>query len=404
MNRKIKILWISSHAPYSTASDAGGQTFNYYFKHISGDPRFQVLLITLGNEKNDERIREELAGIKSYVITPNVRSIKKIKNIDYKLNPFHKYANLISNYCGDLIVAKARKLKEEGYSPDIIIFEWTNTLVLANQVKGIYPNAKLVASEHDVTFVGYKRKSEYYNGFKGLLWKIKYMWERKIELSALKECSLILPQNWDNRKLLISEGISENKIQWLVPFFKDMRTCKRIPNGRDILFFGAMARPENYLSAIWFIENVMPLLKDMNVRFVVLGSNPNEDLKKYESERVHITGFVNSVIPFFETAVCLVAPLVLGAGIKVKIIEALSSGVPVLTNDIGIEGISAKDGEEYIHCAEPKDYEKTIRRIFADNDFGVQYAEKAKNFITMEYSLSESLFKYKNKLLELGER
>lgn len=43
-----------------------------------------------------------------------------------------------------------------------------------------------------------------------------------------------------------------------------------------------MSRPENYLSAIWFIENVMPLLADLNIRFVVLGSNPPEELARFE--------------------------------------------------------------------------------------------------------------------------
>ena len=82
-----------------------------------------------------------------------------------------------------------------------------------------------------------------------------------------------------------------------------------------------MSRPENYLSAIWFIDNVMPLLKSDNYRFVILGSRPPEELKKRECTKIVITGFVESIVPYFEKSMCMVAPLVLGAGIKVKIIE-----------------------------------------------------------------------------------
>ena len=73
------------------------------------------------------------------------------------------------------------------------------------------------------------------------------------------------------------------------------------------------------MSALWFIDNVLPLLSDIDIRFVVLGSNPTEELKAKESARVHVTGFVDAVEPYFEKSMCLVAPLVLGAGIKVKV-------------------------------------------------------------------------------------
>lgn len=88
-----------------------------------------------------------------------------------------------------------------------------------------------------MTFVGYRRKADYYSGLKGKAWELKYRKERSIELSALKKCDLILVQNWDNRNLLMKEGLREENIQWLVPFFNDMRDCSRKPNGKDILFF-----------------------------------------------------------------------------------------------------------------------------------------------------------------------
>ena len=405
--QRVKILWISSHAPYSSAPDAGGQTFNYYFKKISKDPRFNVVLVSLGNEKKKEEIDSELREIEKYIISPMGtigEKIKKLKNIDYKVNPYHKYANLISNYYGDRIIKKVRELNNRGYIPEIIIFEWTNALVLAPQIKKVYPQAKLVASEHDVTFVGYKRKADYYKGLKKMFWRIRYRNEKKVELSALKLCDLILPHNPDNRRLLINEGIQEEKLQWLVPYFNNMSKCSRKPNGKDILFFGAMARPENYLSAIWFIEHVMPLIEDMNIRFVILGSNPPKKLREYENSKVHITGFIDSIVPYFEQSVCLVAPLVLGAGIKVKILEALSSGIPVITNNVGIEGIPAVDGKEYIHCEEPNDYARAIISLFQNNKIQNTLSDNAREFIKVNYSYEKSAEEYILSMLKIADR
>ncbi len=402
--KKTNILWISLNAPAQKSDKAGGNTFNYYFRHFYNDDRFWVKVIAQVNNNlplmnlydGDSYYLKREGGLRS--------KLRKLSSIESKYNPWNRNANLISNQMESFVIQKILQLKDKGFVPDVVILEWTQCVVLAGIVRKYFPDVYMVASEHDVTFVGYKRMAEYFSGLRRLLWKFKYTQERKVELNALKECNLILPQNWDNRRLLIQEGIAEKKIQWLVPYFNDMRGCRRSPDGKDILFFGAMARPENYLSAIWFMDNVMPLLEDMDIRFVVLGSNPPAELKKYESERVHITGFVDSITPFFENSVCLVAPLVLGAGIKVKILEALSSGIPVLTNDIGIEGIAAEHGKEYIHCNTPLDYERAIRKVFSDATVGDELAKNAKRFIEKNYSIEKSLADYKERLLRIGEQ
>lgn len=204
------------------------------------------------------------------------------------------------------------------------------------------------------------------------------------------------------KAVLMREGILESKIIGLVPYFKNMTLVPRNSNYKDILFFGAMARPENSLSAIWFIENVLPRLTDLDIRFVILGSNPPGELKKYQSDRVYITGFVDSITPYFSQSMCLVAPLVLGAGIKIKVLEALSSGIPVLTNEIGIEGIPAKNEQEYFQCTKPEEYEAMIRCIY-NKKFDEKYIEnKAKEFIRENFSVDGFSSYYRNEIYRLG--
>jgi len=160
-----------------------------------------------------------------------------------------------------------------------------------------------------------------------------------------------------------------------------------------------MGRTENSLSAIWFINNVMPLLKNTNCRFVVIGSNPPKELLQYKSDRIHITGFVEAIDPFFKKSLCLVAPLVLGAGIKVKVLEGLSAGIPVLTNSIGIEGIPAKKNTDYFFCQTPNDYAEVIRRLVNNNKTNV--GTYAKTLINKYFLIDESLEKYKNIVMDI---
>ena len=140
-------------------------------------------------------------------------------------------------------------------------------------------------------------------------------------------------------------------------------------------------------------------MNDLNIRFIVLGSKPSDELKNIKSDKVIITGFVDNIEPYFESAMCLVAPLVLGAGIKVKILESLSSGIPVLTNDIGIEGIQAVHEREYFHCTEPSEYEKYIRALYNKEIDEEKLEENSRQFMKKNFDIKKSLNDYKEMLL-----
>lgn len=145
------------------------------------------------------------------------------------------------------------------------------------------------------------------------------------------------------------------------------------------------------------------MMEDIDIRFVVLGGNPPESLRRYQSDRVVITGFIENIEPFFENSMCLVAPLVLGAGIKVKILEALSSGIPVLTNDIGIEGIPARNKTEYYNCKTPQEYAHIIKQLFWGQVDEKALEKNSKEFIMKQFSIENSVRRYKKDLLNLVE-
>ena len=109
-------------------------------------------------------------------------------------------------------------------------------------------------------------------------------------------------------------------------------------------------------------------------------------------------GYIEDVSEYFSTCLCLAAPLQLGAGIKIKILEALSAGVPVLTNDIGIEGIGAVDRKEYINCKSPQDYAEAVRALRRNFNVTKQLSENSRRFIKEQYQITDRLEKLINKI------
>ena len=93
---------------------------------------------------------------------------------------------------GHLDKEQLNSMKKEGYTPDVIVLEWTPIVLLADMIKEIFPQAKLVASEHDVTFLGYYRKYKYENGI------ITNIPSDKIEnMSSIYGCSPSYIMGWD---------------------------------------------------------------------------------------------------------------------------------------------------------------------------------------------------------------
>ena len=314
---------------------------------------------------------------------------------------------MISNYAINFIKKSIRNILKEGFCPDVVILEWTQCVVLAKLIAKAFPTAQLVASEHDISYIGYQRKAEKSTGLINKLYmqyKAKHL--KKVELNSLNGCSIIYPHNPDNIDVLIREGVPKERLKWLCPYYQKLDECEIVNNrNRDILFFGAMDRPENYLSAIWFIENVMPLLKDFDgIRFVILGSNPPPALKKYTGDRIVVTGFVDSIKDYFENSLCFVAPLILGAGIKIKVLEALSSGILVLTNDIGIEGIHAENGKHYLRCETAEDYAGAIGKLIQGDVDITTIGLNAKQLVSAEYDYNRSIAEYKATLTSMGDK
>ena len=110
----------------------------------------------------------------------------------------------------------------------------------------------------------------------------------------------------------------------------------------------------------------MPLISDLEFTFCVLGANPPEGLKKYASKKVLVTGFVENITEYLNKTKVAVLPLVLGAGIKVKVLEFAAAGIPIVTNKIGIEGIPLERNSEYLHCETAEEFANTIREVLSN--------------------------------------
>lgn len=398
----MNLLYVSYCPPYSLAFNAGAQTLYYYINRIIENEQYKVDIVTYCEKKELEKISKEDNKINYHlVIRPEglSRFIGRIISINSKYNPFHKYCNLMTTYSTNLLLSKLRILRENGYYPNIIFLEWTQIVLLIDVIKKIFPNSKIISSEPDVTFLSRQRKYiNAINPFIKFYKKIQFQNCKKREIVALRKSDYIFTQNNKDVELILNEDrINRNKVGVQIPYYhRSKDEYNRVNN--NILFFGAMNRTENSTAVVWFIENVMPLIEDLPCKFVVLGGGLDDSLKALQNKKIIMKGFVQSIDEDFSQSMCFVCPLILGAGIKVKVLEAMYSNIPVLTNDIGIEGIPALNGRDYIHCITPNEYADAIRYIY--NNDKIQYY--GRQIIEKEFSLDKSLDNYLKVINQIG--
>ena len=79
----------------------------------------------------------------------------------------------------------------------------------------------------------------------------------------------------------------------------------------------------------------------------------------------------------------------------------MSSGIPVLTNSIGIEGIYARDGLEYFHCEKPEEYIEAIQKLSESSEENLKMGLKAKQYIKENYDYGRDAEIFREKIINL---
>lgn len=114
-----------------------------------------------------------------------------------------------------------------------------------------------------------------------------------------------------------------------------------------LLFVGGFSHPPNMDAVLWFVQEVFPSLRERipDICFHVVGSSVPEKIEKLADEHVKIHGFLSDdeLSRLYQQIKICVVPLRYGAGVKGKILEALQSGVPIVTTPIGAEGLPGAD-------------------------------------------------------------
>jgi glycosyltransferase involved in cell wall biosynthesis len=140
-------------------------------------------------------------------------------------------------------------------------------------------------------------------------------------------------------------------------------------SGHRLLFVGSMDYHANIDAAIDFVRNIWPGLHARKPQLVmtIVGKDPVPEVRALASKPgVEVTGTVDDVRPLYREAVAAVIPLKVGAGSRLKILEAMAAGTPVISTTLGAEGLEVRDKENIAIADSDEQLTETILRIADD--------------------------------------
>ncbi|WP_233567672.1 glycosyltransferase family 4 protein [Cohnella faecalis] len=122
--------------------------------------------------------------------------------------------------------------------------------------------------------------------------------------------------------------------------------------------------------------------------FYIVGKSPTAEVRRLQDEYpgVVVTGEVDDVKRVVSDSALMIAPLLFGTGIKTKILEAMSWGVPVVTNRIGSEGLDANHGEELFVCDSEEEMVRDVLLLMGDRETNDSISGNSIRYVTRRFS------------------
>ncbi len=171
---------------------------------------------------------------------------------------------------------------------------------------------------------------------------------------------------------------------------------------KGILFVGGFGHMPNREGITWFISEVLPELKKLHFTedITIIGTNISlTDQKWLENVGLKVFGNLKSLNHVYDQSKVAIAPLISGRGLKGKIAEALSFGLPVVTTDIGSEGFPIEDQQCIRVANHAQDFAAHIVRLTSNEQDWTLARSSASSYVQKHFNHDSYLVKVRNVLL-----
>ncbi len=162
-----------------------------------------------------------------------------------------------------------------------------------------------------------------------------------------------------------------------------------------LMMCGYFADKSNRDAAIWFIQNIWPIIykKNKKVKCWFIGKGINKEMINIASNKSGITliADIENLRPYRKAASVFINPMRLGSGLRIKILEAMGAGLPVVTTSLGAAGIPAQNGVNCLISDTPSEFAESVLWLLKDKNLSVKIGNNAKNMVERKYEINQCI-------------
>lgn len=190
---------------------------------------------------------------------------------------------------------------------------------------------------------------------------------RRVELELAEAADAVVVVS-PTEKEILAEAAPSASVAIVSNIHETRPTTTPYAERSGFAFIGGFEHPPNVDAMLWFCREIMPAIvaRISDVHLHIIGSRMPDSVRALASPEVTVHGFVEDLGPFFESCLLTIAPLRYGAGVKGKINQSMSHGVPVVTTSIGAEGMYLRHEHDVLVADNPDAFAREVVRLHED--------------------------------------
>lgn len=399
----LRIAILDEELPYPLTSGKRIRTYNLLAR-LAESHRITILCHRNADAVEAERAEEVFhrLGIETIVVdraVPEKSGSKFYARLAGNLLSQLPYS--VATHTSPQLIEAVRKFASQ-QPVDVWHCEWTPYAQVLRQALGKQlKKCPWIVMAHNVESLIWKRYTET-EEHAMKRWYIRHQWKKfeKFERWAFANATWSVAVSDEDASLIQNEFSGSEQIEVVdngvdTQFFQPMRDVERQP--RQLLFLGSLDWRPNQDGVKLLLERIFPEVraKIPDAKLQIVGRNPPDWMQEAaKSPGVQVHGNVPDVRPYLANCSVMVVPLRVGGGSRLKILEALATATPVVSTQVGAEGLRIHDSEHLSVVTDDNQFAAKVIENLREPDRFLDYAEEGRRLVVREYdwaSLAEKL-------------
>lgn len=385
--RRLRLLFLLPFAPRLSGRHGGSRAIGQLLEQMAS--RHEVAVLHLA-DPGGPPVDDELLRLCERIESP-LPSARPTGRVGPKLALLRGIPTWASEVAQPGFADLARQLALR-WSPDIVQIEYPVMGRYLHALDGC--PAPRVLVDHDASL---RDLREWHGPLPGLTGALDERAWRRFERRVLERVQTAVVHT--RRDRLALEGLDTGTPVTEIPLATPLPEDPLGPSGGrppGVLFVGSFVHPANTDAALWLGTTIFPSLRNQHpdARLTIVGPSPPAAVRDLSGDGTLVTGEVATVTPYLADAAVVAAPIRLGGGMRVKVLEALAAGKAIVATPRAVEGLHLRSGEQLVVAATEEEFVRELSRLLGDEQARCVLGRRARAWAEEHLGWEASVARY----------